>query len=46
MNHNATALVSQFIEDLNNKDFSGARTTLHNDFVFEGVLGRREGADL
>ncbi|MCF3111334.1 nuclear transport factor 2 family protein [Niabella sp. CC-SYL272] len=46
MNHNATTVVSQFIGDLNNENFSGARNVLHDDFVFEGVLGKREGADL
>lgn len=46
MNHNAITVVSRFIGELNNENFSGARNALHDDFVFEGVLGKREGADL
>ncbi|ANH82619.1 hypothetical protein A8C56_18025 [Niabella ginsenosidivorans] len=39
-----TELVKQFVECLNKEDFEGAQNCLYEDFVFEGVLGRRAGA--
>jgi len=44
MDHKARTIVLQFIDHLNNENFSAAQDCLHDDFVFEGVLGRREGA--
>lgn len=44
MDHNASTLVLQFIDQLNHENFSGAQDCLHEGFVFEGVLGKREGA--
>ncbi|MBZ4188544.1 nuclear transport factor 2 family protein [Niabella beijingensis] len=46
MKNQATALVLRFIEALNAENFPDARVCLREDFVFEGVLGKREGADL
>lgn len=46
MDHKATATVLQFIERLNGENFEGAGDCLYDGFVFEGVLGKREGAAL
>jgi limonene-1,2-epoxide hydrolase len=38
-------LVSSFIKALNEEDFETARSYVHDDFSFDGVLGKRNGAD-
>lgn len=41
----AKDVVLSFINALNMEDFAAARTCVHDDLVFEGVLGTRKGAD-
>ena len=41
-----TELVKEFIECLNREAFDEAQHYLYEGFVFEGVLGRREGAQV
>ena len=38
-------IVTDFIHAINNEDWSTARELVKDDFVFDGVLGHREGAD-
>jgi limonene-1,2-epoxide hydrolase len=44
-NDSAKEVVLRFINALNEEDFKTARNCLHNDMVFDGVLGHRDGAD-
>ena len=39
-------IVFEFIDALNNDDFDSARKYLADDVKFEGVLGKRDGADV
>jgi len=39
----AAHVVARFIEALNDDDFDTAQNQLHDDVVFTGVLGAREG---
>jgi hypothetical protein len=41
----AKEIVLSCIQALNNEDFKTARTYAHDDMVFEGVLGTRNGAE-
>jgi hypothetical protein len=41
----AKEVVLRFINALNEEDFEVAKSCLCKDMVFEGVLGRREGAE-
>lgn len=43
--HNSKAVVLSFIQALNAEDFDLARTQLHDDMSFKGVMGERNGAD-
>jgi limonene-1,2-epoxide hydrolase len=38
-------IVTDFINAVNNEDWSVARELVTDDFVFDGVLGHRDGAD-
>jgi limonene-1,2-epoxide hydrolase len=38
-------LVSSFIKALNEEDFATARSYVHDNFSFDGVLGARDSAD-
>lgn len=42
----AKEVVTSFIDALNNEDFDTAKTFLHDDMVFDGVMGSRHGAEL
>jgi len=44
--HNAKVVVSDFINALNNEDFDAARRQLADNMTFEGVMGKRNGADI
>ena len=38
-------ITADFINAVNNEDWSAARELVTDDFVFDGVLGHRDGAD-
>lgn len=42
---NAKEVVLSFVQALNDKDYSTARSYAHEDISFEGVLGSRSGAE-
>jgi limonene-1,2-epoxide hydrolase len=41
----AREIVLSFIDAMNNLDYPSARTFVHDDMTFRGVLGSRDGAD-
>lgn len=44
--HNTKVVVSDFLNALNKEDFETARIQLADDMTFEGVMGKRNGADI
>lgn len=48
MNHTqvqASKIVRDFIQALNEEDFQAARALVTDDLIFKGVMGERNGAD-